>query len=163
MPWALHEEAIRSTHDFEVFMLRSMLSVPYFEKELYETPDSMLTPEHVAALADRIEERVQGGLASRPLLSVPHILSDEASCYYHGTHKHRSLLPFVAAAAADAADADAAAVACNYLVRSHLQKTYAPLLVPAPAIRCPLSAYLFLSVCIHDRLCPCGDVRPPDA
>ena len=25
-----------------------------------------------------------GGLTSRPLLSVPHILSDEASCYYHG-------------------------------------------------------------------------------
>jgi hypothetical protein len=27
---------------------------------------------------------VQGGLAPRPLLSVPHIISDEASCYYHG-------------------------------------------------------------------------------
>jgi len=38
----------------------------------------------VQALADRIEVEVQGGLASRPLLSVPHIISDEASCYYHG-------------------------------------------------------------------------------
>ena len=27
---------------------------------------------------------LQGGPASRPLLSVPHLLSDEASCYYHG-------------------------------------------------------------------------------
>ena len=36
------------------------------------------------ALADEIELKVQGGLASRPLLSVPHLLSDEASCYYHG-------------------------------------------------------------------------------
>ena len=26
----------------------------------------------------------QGGLSARPLLSVPHLLSDEASCYYHG-------------------------------------------------------------------------------
>lgn len=32
------------------------------------------------ALADRIETEVQGGLAARPLLSVPHIISDEASC-----------------------------------------------------------------------------------
>ncbi len=32
------------------------------------------------ALADRIELEVQGGLAGRPLLSVPHIISDEASC-----------------------------------------------------------------------------------
>ena len=23
-------------------------------------------------------------VAARPLLSVPHIISDEASCYYHG-------------------------------------------------------------------------------
>jgi len=28
--------------------------------------------------------KIQGGLGPRPLLSVPHILSDEASCYYHG-------------------------------------------------------------------------------
>ena len=27
---------------------------------------------------------MQGGLSARPLLSVPHLLSDEASCYYHG-------------------------------------------------------------------------------
>lgn len=28
--------------------------------------------------------KVQGGLSPRPLLSVPHILADESSCYYHG-------------------------------------------------------------------------------
>jgi hypothetical protein len=27
---------------------------------------------------------LQGGLQARPLLSVPHLLADEASCYYHG-------------------------------------------------------------------------------
>jgi len=31
-----------------------------------------------------VKLRIQGGLAGRPLLSVPHLLSDEASCYYHG-------------------------------------------------------------------------------
>lgn len=50
----------------------------------YETPEAELSVEGVLALADRIENEVQGGLAGRPLMSVPHILADEASCYYHG-------------------------------------------------------------------------------
>ena len=58
--------------------------MPYFEKALYELPDHEVTPARIAQLADEIEIQIQGGLASRPLLSVPHILSDEASCYYHG-------------------------------------------------------------------------------
>ena len=65
-------------------MLRSMLSVPYFEKALYEMPEAELSVASIEALADRIENEIQGGLAQRPLLSVPHIISDEASCYYHG-------------------------------------------------------------------------------
>ena len=84
MPWAVHQAEIEATHPFQVFQLRAMLAVPYFEKALYELPDAQVTPEIVSALADRIEAEVQGGLAQRPLLSVPHIISDEASCYYHG-------------------------------------------------------------------------------
>ncbi|KAH8069072.1 peptidase [Aureococcus anophagefferens] len=61
-----------------------MLSVPYFEKALYEMADEDLTAASVAALADAVEEDIEGGLGPRPLLSVPHLLSDEASCYYHG-------------------------------------------------------------------------------
>jgi hypothetical protein len=78
-----------------------MLAVPYFEKALYEMPEDQVTAASIQALADRIEMEIQGGelractavntvyvndegLASRPLLSVPHIISDEASCYYHG-------------------------------------------------------------------------------
>lgn len=30
------------------------------------------------------QAKIQGGLSPRPLLSVPHILADESSCYYHG-------------------------------------------------------------------------------
>lgn len=30
-----------------------------------------------------MEARVEGGAAPRPLMSVPHILSDESSAYYH--------------------------------------------------------------------------------
>ena len=61
-----------------------MLAVPYFEKALYELPDDKVTPEALMALADEVEAHVQGGLSPRPVLSVPHILADEASCYYHG-------------------------------------------------------------------------------
>lgn len=64
--------------------VRAMLAVPYFEKALYEMPEDQLAPEALRALADEIETKVQGGLSPRPLLSVPHILADESSCYYHG-------------------------------------------------------------------------------
>lgn len=80
----------------QVFDLRSMLAVPYFEKALYEMPEDQLTPENVLALADKIELEIQGGPSGRPLMSVPHILSDESSCYYHGAsfaslHAHISM------------------------------------------------------------------------
>lgn len=64
--------------------LRSLLAVPYFEKALYELPEQQLNPQTLQALADDTERRIQGGLSPRPLLSVPHILADESSCYCHG-------------------------------------------------------------------------------
>jgi hypothetical protein len=84
IPFDIIEEEIRATHPFKVFQLRSMLSVSYFEKELYEMPEEEVTVEAVLKLADKIEHEIQGGLSGRPLLSVPHLVSDEASCYYHG-------------------------------------------------------------------------------
>uniref|UniRef100_A0A7S2S766 Peptidase M3A/M3B catalytic domain-containing protein n=1 Tax=Rhizochromulina marina TaxID=1034831 RepID=A0A7S2S766_9STRA len=84
LPWELHEAEVRATHKYQVFLLRSMLSVPYFEKALYELPEDQITAEAIQALADKVETEVQGELAARPLLSVPHIISDESSCYYHG-------------------------------------------------------------------------------
>jgi len=61
-----------------------MISVPYFEKALYELPEEEVTAERILQLADEIEHRVGGGPSALPLTAVPHILSDEASCYYHG-------------------------------------------------------------------------------
>lgn len=84
IPWSVLEEHIKASHPYEVFQLRAMLAVPYFEKALYELPEEQLTVETLLSLADRIEEDIQGGLSPRPLLSVPHILADESSCYYHG-------------------------------------------------------------------------------
>ena len=71
LPWELHEADIRANHPFKVFMLRAMLAVPYFEKALYELPDEEVTAERIQALAQEVEERVQGGPSQRPLLSVP--------------------------------------------------------------------------------------------
>jgi len=84
IPFDVIEEKIRSTHPFAVFQLRAMLVVSYFEKALYELDDDEVTPAKVLELADEVEERIQGGKSPRPLLSVPHIISDEASCYYQG-------------------------------------------------------------------------------
>ena len=50
---------------WQVFFLRSMLAVPYFEKALYELPEERVTPAELAALADDVERRIQGGLAGR--------------------------------------------------------------------------------------------------
>jgi hypothetical protein len=61
-----------------------LTQVPFFEKALYELPEEQVTAERIIALADEVEIRVQGGLTGRPLLSVPHVLSDESSAYYHG-------------------------------------------------------------------------------
>jgi hypothetical protein len=84
VPWELLEADIKATHPFKVFGLRAMLAVPYFEKALYELPEDQITGQKILDLAREVELNIQGGLATRPLLSVPHIISDEASCYYHG-------------------------------------------------------------------------------
>mmetsp|Transcript_29217 Transcript_29217/g.72262 ORF Transcript_29217/g.72262 Transcript_29217/m.72262 type:complete len:624 (-) Transcript_29217:202-2073(-) len=84
IPWELLERSITEKHPYGVLGLRGMIAVPYFEKALYELPEDQLTGENIARIADEIEVKIQGGLGSRPLLSVPHITSDESSCYYHG-------------------------------------------------------------------------------
>jgi hypothetical protein len=84
VPWPLIEAHMRATKPYEVFGLRAMLAVSYFEKALYELPEEEVTADRIVALADEVEKRLQGGLSPRPLMSVPHILADEASAYYHG-------------------------------------------------------------------------------
>ena len=84
LPFELIEESLRKTHPLSVRELRAMIAVPYFERALYELPEAELSAKRISELADEIEMKIQGGLSARPLLSVPHLLSDEASCYYHG-------------------------------------------------------------------------------
>ncbi|CAB9506763.1 Peptidase family M3 [Seminavis robusta] len=84
IPFDLIEEEVRSNHPFAVFQLRGMLSVSYFEKALYELPEEEVTADKIKELADETELKIQGGYSIRPILAYPHIISDEASCYYHG-------------------------------------------------------------------------------
>jgi hypothetical protein len=85
MPMALIEEAIRESQPMRAWDVRAMLTVPMAERALYEIPDAELTPERVKATFRDVERDLQG-LSSgvRPVLAVPHLLSGEASAYYHG-------------------------------------------------------------------------------
>jgi len=86
IPFELIEKDVRLTHPFFAQNIRNMLVVCYAEKALYETPDGELTPDRVLATLRDVEARVSllpdGN--PRPTLAVPHLLSWEASAYYHG-------------------------------------------------------------------------------
>jgi oligoendopeptidase F len=84
IPFEIIQEGLEQTHPYAVFTIRAMLVVPYFEKALYELKDEEVTKEKILEMADEIEKKICGGLQGRPVLSVPHILADESSCYYHG-------------------------------------------------------------------------------
>jgi hypothetical protein len=61
-----------------------MLAVPFYERALYELSEEEMTPDRIISLSHEIELSIQGARATRPLLSVPHILADESAAYYHG-------------------------------------------------------------------------------
>jgi len=61
-----------------------MLMVPYFEQALYALSDEQLSsPAELKKLAGEVEDRLVGGASGMPVLAIPHIISSEASCYYH--------------------------------------------------------------------------------
>jgi Zn-dependent oligopeptidase len=85
IPLELIEAAIRESQPMRAWDVRSMLTVPLAERALYEIPDAELTPERVKTRFRSIERDLQGLTAGvRPVLAVPHLLSGEASAYYHG-------------------------------------------------------------------------------
>ena len=86
MPFTLIEQAIRQEQPHAAFAVRSMLAVCYAEKAIYEIPDEELTAERVLKEVRDVERRLlfldEG--SPRPVLSVPHLLSNDSSAYYHG-------------------------------------------------------------------------------
>ena len=85
MPFELIEKSIKKTQPYLAWDQRFMMSVCYSERAIYELPDDELTPERVLEVVREQETRMvslEEGSA-RPVLSIPHLLSGEASCAYH--------------------------------------------------------------------------------
>ncbi|KAI9337274.1 oligoendopeptidase [Obelidium mucronatum] len=84
IPWELIEKEIQTMHTYKIFRLTALCSTVMYERKLYEVPEAELTPEALFALADATEIEVQGIMSGRPLLAVPHPLTDESAAYMHG-------------------------------------------------------------------------------
>lgn len=85
MPLDLIEESVRQTQSLRGWDVRSMLTVPFAERAIYEMDDTERTPERVVSQLRLIEAQLQGLTAgTRPVLAIPHLLSGESSAYYHG-------------------------------------------------------------------------------
>jgi hypothetical protein len=85
VPLDLVRESIDEEQPFLGWGMRAMMTVPFAERAIYETPDDDLTADHVLDICRSVERDLQGLTAGvRPVLSVPHLLSAESSAYYHG-------------------------------------------------------------------------------
>ncbi|MEO6094720.1 MAG: M3 family metallopeptidase [Fibrobacteria bacterium] len=85
MPLDLIRENIIKKQPFKAFSLRAMLTVCFAEKAIYEMPDAELVADNVIKTLRGIERDMQFlNEGTRPVLSVPHLLSGESSAYYHG-------------------------------------------------------------------------------
>ncbi len=84
MPPELIKRTLKEQHEFRAHRLRKLMIVPYFERALYEMSDADLTPRNILETGRRIEtQMVFQPSDSRPVLSVPHLLSSDSSAYYH--------------------------------------------------------------------------------
>ncbi|MEZ4405101.1 MAG: M3 family metallopeptidase [Polyangiales bacterium] len=85
IPQSLVEDVIREAQPMRAWDLRAMLTVPMAERALYEIPDAELSADRVLDTFRAIERDLQGlSSGQRPVLAVPHLLTGEASAYYHG-------------------------------------------------------------------------------
>ncbi|MCP3700038.1 MAG: M3 family oligoendopeptidase [Aliivibrio sp.] len=85
VPDSIIKAMIDSKQPFRAYQERSILVVPYFERALYQLTDEELTPENITTLARATEKNILGLACSpRPLMAIPHLVSDEAACAYHG-------------------------------------------------------------------------------
>ena len=85
MPIELIEQSVREAQALRGWDVRSMLTVPFAERAIYELDEKERTPERVLRDLRRIESALQGlNAGPRPVLSIPHLLSGESSAYYHG-------------------------------------------------------------------------------
>ena len=86
IPAELIEKGIRAAQPSATWMQRAHVAVCYAERAIYEIPDEELTPARVLEVIRDVERRLLfiDDASPRPTLSIPHLLSGEASAYYHG-------------------------------------------------------------------------------
>jgi oligoendopeptidase F len=85
IPATLIHQLIAAKQPMRAFGERHILLVPYFEWAFYQLADAEMTPVAITALAREVEQRILGISASpRPTLAIPHLLSQESACSYHG-------------------------------------------------------------------------------
>jgi len=86
MPLSLVDRSIEAHQPKAAWIMRSMLSVCYAEKAIYELPIEELSAENVRRVLRETEQRLlflEEG-SPRPTLSISHLLSGDFSCTYHG-------------------------------------------------------------------------------
>ncbi|HEY0463438.1 MAG TPA: M3 family metallopeptidase [Polyangiaceae bacterium] len=86
MPLSLLDRSIDAQQPKAAWVMRSMLSVCYAEKAIYELPNPALTAENVLRVLREVEQKLlflEGG-SPRPTLSISHLISGDFSCTYHG-------------------------------------------------------------------------------
>lgn len=82
-PFDLFERKLEKLHAFSPLRMMGIMSVMYFEKEIYETKN--LTKEKVIKIAKSVRNRFSAFKHdSVMLLNIPHIYSWESTCSYHG-------------------------------------------------------------------------------
>ena len=85
IPDTIIQALIDAKQPFKAYQERSILVVPYFEWSLYNSDEQALTAEKITQLARQSEQRILGlQVSPRPLLAIPHLLSQEAACSYQG-------------------------------------------------------------------------------
>ena len=85
VPDDLIKAMIDSKQPFKAYQERCILVVPYFERALYQLTEEDLTSENITQLARRTERDILGlEISPRPLMAIPHLMSDEAACAYQG-------------------------------------------------------------------------------
>ncbi len=86
MPLSLIDRSIDAHQPKAAWVMRSMLSVCYAEKAIYELASTALTAENVFRVLREVEQRLlflEAG-SPRPTLSISHLISGDFSCTYHG-------------------------------------------------------------------------------
>ncbi len=85
IPDSVVQALIEAKQPFKAYGERSILVVPYFEWAVYSCDEALLTPEYLTQLARETEQRILGiAVSPRPLLAIPHLLSQESACSYQG-------------------------------------------------------------------------------